>query len=871
MQKLRVLLLEDSRLDAELTTAALAAGGFDPDVQRVDTRDAFVEALGSERFELILADHSLPNFDGLSALSLARQRRPHVPFIFVSATAGEEIAADAIRCGATDFVLKRRMARLCPSVRRALREAAERLELDRRQRSLRRSEERCRLFVENATDFVFLTVGPAGLIESWSAGAERIFGYPESEAIGQPLAILYTPEDRAAGAPERELELAKTVGRSPDDNWYVRKDGSRFFGSGVTTFMADAGQAGKPAGAHGDASAPTVEGTYAFLKILRDMTERRRQEESLHQSHGQLRLLSETASYLLRHHDSREVIKALFDKLSAHLGLEVYLAYLVDDEARTEREPAPLSLRLLAAASLPADVLARLERADMDGSYCGAVAKLRHRLVIEDVQGRSDPKGNLIRSVGVTCYACYPLIAHGRLIGTLSFGTRARSSFAPEELELMQTVCDQIAMSLDRAALLAREQAANRAKDEFLATVSHELRTPLTAMLGWARLLRGESVDRETLDEGLETIERNAKAQAQLIEDILDISRIISGKLRLNVRPTDLALVVHEALDSVRPAAEAREIRLRVMIEHGPTAGGRSGPAGLVNGDPDRLQQIAWNLLSNAIKFTPRGGEVEVTVDRLESRARVSVSDTGRGISPDFLPYVFDRFRQADASSTRRHGGLGLGLAICRHLIELHGGTIEAHSAGEGRGSTFSFSLPLMPQGQSKPSVRRAAAAPPDVAEATASVPTLGGLKVLVVDDEPDARRLLAAVLERCGASATAVGNVADALRALDGPQRPDIVVSDIGMPDEDGYSLIRHLRSREPERGGAIPVIALTAYTRHIDRVRAMEAGFQLYMTKPVEPAALVSSVAALAVLARREKRKSDAAGGPARGGGGC
>jgi CheY-like chemotaxis protein len=367
-------------------------------------------------------------------------------------------------------------------------------------------------------------------------------------------------------------------------------------------------------------------------------------------------------------------------------------------------------------------------------------------------------------------------------------------------------------------------------------------------------MLRGAECDPDTLNEGLDTIERNANAQAQLIDDILDISRIITGKLRMNVGPTDLGPVVHEALDAVRPAADARGIRLKVHLDGG-GGGGRSPAGALVSGDPVRLQQVVWNLLSNAIKFTPRGGTVSVTIDRAESRARIVVTDTGRGITPDFLPYVFDRFRQADASSTRRHGGLGLGLSIVRHLVELHGGTIDAHSDGEGKGATFTVALPLMAARPDFPpratGHAEVGSSPPSPSSqplpALECPPVLAGLRVLVVDDEPDARRLLAAVLGRCKAEVATAGGVAEALGEID-RARPHVLVSDIGMPDEDGYSLIRRVRQWDAAAGGHTPAIALTAYTRPADRVRVLSAGFQAYLPKPVEPAELVAAVASLA-----------------------
>lgn len=382
---------------------------------------------------------------------------------------------------------------------------------------------------------------------------------------------------------------------------------------------------------------------------------------------------------------------------------------------------------------------------------------------------------------------------------------------------------------------------ANRLKDEFLATVSHELRTPLNAMLGWARLLRTRKLNEATTARALETIERNAKSQVQLIEDLLDLSRIISGKLRLNVRTVELAPIIELTIDTVRPAVEAKNIRLESVLDP---------LVEPIRGDSDRLQQLVWNLLSNAIKFTPEGGRVQVRLERVGSHIQIRVSDTGKGINPDFLPYVFERFRQADATTTRTYGGLGLGLALVRQLVELHGGTVQAESKGEGQGATFTVKLPSMAGIDSKSSP--ASATDRMVAQSEGGVPTsclpiLDALRVLVVDDEADTRELLTTVLEQCGAEVTAVASVVEALNAIE-QLKPDVLVSDIGMPGEDGYALIRKVRALEVERGGWIPAAALTAYARVEDRQQALEAGFQIHVVKPVEPAELVAVVANLA-----------------------
>ncbi len=394
--------------------------------------------------------------------------------------------------------------------------------------------------------------------------------------------------------------------------------------------------------------------------------------------------------------------------------------------------------------------------------------------------------------------------------------------------ELSNEVAERRRIEEERAQLLVREQQANRLKDEFLATISHELRTPLNAVLGWARVLRATDLPSALRTRALESIERNAAAQARLIDDLLEVSRIVTGKLRLKVRPIDLTQVVDAALDVVRPAADARGIRLERHYGRRPWQ---------TLGDPDRLQQVAWNLLSNAVKFTPPGGTVGVDLDRDDSMDRLTVRDTGRGIEPEFLPHVFAPFRQADASTTRDHGGLGIGLAIVRQLAELHGGTVKAESDGPGRGSTFTVLLPVhdgVPAARSGP----AAAGPFD-----AQLPDLSRTKVLVVDDDPDARELLSATLGYYGAEVITAENAGEAL-ALIPEVRPDVLLSDIGMSGEDGFALIRRVRALPADRGGVVPAVALTAYAAANDRVRSLAAGFQIHMPKPFDPLELARLV---------------------------
>ena len=389
-------------------------------------------------------------------------------------------------------------------------------------------------------------------------------------------------------------------------------------------------------------------------------------------------------------------------------------------------------------------------------------------------------------------------------------------------------------------AEFARSQAerANRMKDEFLATLSHELRTPLNAMLGWANLIRVGKVQGEELQQGIESIERNARVQVQLIEDLLDMSRIISGKICLNVQRIELAAVLNESIKMLRPLAEAKNVRLQAVMDP---------LVGKISGDPSRLQQVFWNLLHNAIKFTPKDGKIQVRCKGLDSHVEVSVIDNGEGIAPEFLPYVFDRFRQANASTTRQHGGLGLGLSIVKHLVELHGGSVSVQSSGIGQGAIFSVQLPLIAEYR-KPDKDSPGL---EVASCDDKQPlpeiSLSKIHVLVVDDETDSRELVKTLLEGAGALVSTAGSASEAFDHLL-KRHPDVLVCDIGMHGEDGYSLIRRLRRLEVGRERLLPAIALSAYARAEDRVKAMLSGFQNHLAKPVEPVELLATVSSLA-----------------------
>lgn len=470
------------------------------------------------------------------------------------------------------------------------------------------------------------------------------------------------------------------------------------------------------------------------------------------------------------------------------------------------------------------------------------------------VQSARDPEHlRLLREVGFSSAMIVPMQAHGKTLGTITLVAAESGRLYDEaDLWLAEDLARRAALAVDNAQLYQRAQqeqakaeAANRIKDEFLAVLSHELRTPLNPILGWSTLLRTGKLDPSKTAHALETIERNAKLQTQLIEDLLDVSRILQGKLNLSIAPVNLSSTVEAALETVKLAAEAKSIDLkRQLIE--PPPGGDASPltAGAapvtVLGDAARLQQVVWNLLTNAVKFTPAGGQVEIKVEQVDSQAQIQVSDTGKGIRNDFLPYVFDYFRQADGATTRRFGGLGLGLAIVRHLVELHGGTIQAASLGEGQGATFTVKLPLFRAQGGQSGAGNGAALVPSCAS------PLANLRVLLIDDDADARDVIAFSLEQAGATVTVGASATEAMHALE-QAVPDVLVSDIGMPEIDGYMLIQQVRSLLPEQGQQVPAIALTAYAGELNHQQALAAGFQKHVSKPVEPSELVAIVAGL------------------------
>jgi PAS domain S-box-containing protein len=457
-----------------------------------------------------------------------------------------------------------------------------------------------------------------------------------------------------------------------------------------------------------------------------------------------------------------------------------------------------------------------------------------------EAAAQDDEQRQIIRELNFTSYMCVALTVQGKAIGAITFvSAESGRQYSEEDVRFARELAARASLAVENARAYERANEASRLKDEFLATLSHELRTPLNAVLGYARMMRTQTMSGQKAQRVWDVVERNATALKQIIEDVLDVSRIVAGRLRLNVEPVDLPAILDEAVATVTPAADAKGVRVETVIEPLTTP---------VSGDADRLQQIVWNLISNAIKFTPRGGKVQLRLSRVNSHVEVTVSDTGRGISPDFLPFVFERFRQADASFSREHGGLGLGLAIAKQLTELHGGAITASSGGTDKGSTFTVKLPLMIVHQPVAAGHHREHPQTDRRRPELeAIPRLDGIHVLAVDDEPDSLDLLRTVLEAAGARVATARSGPEALDAMRRAEPCDVLIADIGMPGMDGLQFIRAVRQlHEPARN--IPAAALTAYARSHDRITSLASGFHMHLVKPIDPLELVVAVATLA-----------------------
>jgi PAS domain S-box-containing protein len=593
--------------------------------------------------------------------------------------------------------------------------------------------------------------------------------------------------------------------------------------------------------------------------ICMDVTQRKQTEEALRDESRVLELLYKTGATLSSNLELQALIQAVTDAGTALSGAK-FGAFFYNTTSGTG--DAFMLFTLSGASRAAFERFGEPRATPLFGPTFMGGDPIRCDDVLQDPRyGRMGPHYGMPEGhLQVRSYLAVPVVSRsGVVIGGLFFGHPDAGIFTERTERIIVGVAAQAAVAIDnsrlyesaqraaeeRKELLESERSARGAaermselKDEFLATLSHELRTPLSAILGWAHILRRGVKSEADLHKGLDTIERNARVQTRLIEDLLDMSRIASGKVRLDIQPVAPVAFIEAAIETVRPAADAKGIRLEKLLDPS---------AGPISGDPGRLQQVIWNLLSNAIKFTPKEGKVQVVLERVNSHIEISVADTGIGIKPEFLAHVFERFRQGDASTTRAHGGLGLGLSIVKNLVELHGGTVRAESVGEGRGATFSVALPLPIAHRGSYEASRLHPQSATAAAIDFRRPDLSGIKVLVVDDEPDARELIKRLLSECAAEVLAAATAAEALEMVR-RHRPHVLVSDIGMPEVDGFELLRRVRALGDAGGGRLPAIALTAFARSDDRTRALRAGFLVHVSKPVEASELVATVAAVA-----------------------
>ena len=682
--------------------------------------------------------------------------------------------------------------------------------------------------VVESSDDAIVSKDLTSTIISWNAAAERMFGYTAAEAIGRSIRMII-PADRQFEEDDVLARIRAGEAVTHYETIRLRKDGTPIPISLTVSPIYD--DAGVVVGAS---------------KIARDITERSRLEAAAAEHAAITQKLAEVGAMVASSLDRDAIVQKVTDTARelTHAEFGAFF-YNVHDPASGD------TYMLYTLSGAPKEAFAGFPQPRATAIF-GPTFRGEGTVRLDDVTqdpryGKSGPHfGMPAGHLPVRSYLAVPVKGlSGGVLGGLFFGHSQVGMFTAQHGRLVEGVAAWASVALENARLYVEAQEANRTKDEFLAVLSHELRTPLNAIVGYARLLRGGILSGEKASRGLETLERNATWLTQIVEDVLDVSRIVAGKIRLDVQPVELPLIVDNAVATIQPAADAKAVRVQTIVDP------RVGP---ISGDPDRLQQVVWNLLSNAVKFTAKGGRVQVRLERVNSHVELAVSDTGIGIRPDFLPFVFERFRQAEAGTTRKTGGLGLGLAIVRHIVEMHGGTVDAASAGEGAGATFRVRFPLMivhPTGlvdarREHPRTERR--------EALTGLADLGGIRVLAIDDEEDALTLLRVVLESAGAGVTTVASPISALEQIEALS-PDVLIVDLGMPGMDGFEFIARIRASTNAKIRDVPAAALTAFARSEDRTKALRSGFEMHLAKPVDPGELVASIATLVRRAQRPK----------------
>ena len=681
--------------------------------------------------------------------------------------------------------------------------------------------------VVESSDDAIVSKDLNSIITSWNPGAERIFGFTAEEAIGKSIRIVI-PADLQN---EEDVVMARIRRGEKIDHYETirqRKDGTRITISLTVSPIRDD---------HG--------AVIGASKIARDVSDRVLLEAELREHAVNSQKLSAVGAVVASTLDRETIVQKVTDTATelTHAEFGAFF-YNVRDQHTGD------AYMLYALSGAPREAFASFPHpraTAVFGPTFRGEGPVRLADVLADPRyGKSAPYHGMPKGhLPVRSYLAVPVKGlDGHVIGGLFFGHSQPGRFSEQHERLAVGTAAWASVALENARLYGEAQDANRMKDDFLAVLSHELRTPLNAILGYSRLLRGNMLTGEQLERGIETVERNARWLTQIVEDVLDVSRIVSGKIRLDVQAVNLASVIDNAIATIQPAADAKGVKLQTLIDP------RVAP---VSGDPDRLQQVVWNLLSNAVKFTPKGGRVQLRLERVDSHIELIVSDTGVGIRKDFLPYVFERFRQGDSGPSRKTGGLGLGLSIVRHIVEMHGGVVLADSAGEGEGSTFTVTLPIMiVQPTAARRQREHPAAEPR--QRLDNLSDLRGVHVLAVDDEEDSLGLLRVVLEAAGALVSTAASGAAALVAIESI-RPDVLVADLGMPEMDGFELIKRVRALPSPHLRDLPAAALTAFARSEDRTKALQHGFEMHLAKPVDPGELVASVATLVRRSRISK----------------
>ena len=770
-----ILHLEDSSLDAELVRTLLEKERLQIDIERVYDRATFIARLSSKPYDVILSDYEVPSFQGFDALELAQRMSPDTPFIFVSGMMGEDLAVESLKRGAADYVLKQRLNRLTAAVRRALTEMQARRERNRVEQACRTAEARVRQGDERlrmalaAARMATWQYEPSTNVLLTSDNAPQVFGLKPGELLTdtEQLFSLIHAEDV-----ERHRVCLENAGRNGKPYFslfrIIRPD------NGAVQWMEERGHA-----IH-DAS-----GAMRLVGVVQDITGRKEAE------------------------GGRQRFAALAENSTDFIGMY--------DLNGTPLYINRAGLNMVGLAGIEQARTLPLSQFFFDDDQERVINEFLPA-VLRDGRGEIEIRFRNFKT-GEPHWMAFKLFML----------TDASSGEGATLATVSQDITERRKLEQNLRKLADDLSDADRRKDEFLGVLSHELRTPLTAILGWIKLLMDKKVPADKMAYGLQVIERNVKAQAQLIEDLLDISRIVADKLALNCHTLDMCAIVETAIESVRPSLDARKLNVETRLR----------PVKLV-GDQHRLQQVVWNLLTNAIKFTPQGGKIEVELDKVQNRVQLIVRDNGRGIEPEYLSTIFNRFQQGDEGTTRSFGGLGLGLTIARHIIERHNGTIRAESAGENQGSVFFVDLPLPVPALLGPVEARSNGA-------QLQSRNLAGIRILTVDDEADTREMLEMTLRMHGAQVITAGSASEAFEHFL-HFRPDVLVSDIGMPVEDGCSLIRRIRKLAQDDGGNTTALALTAFAREEDQQRAFDAGFNAHAAKPIDPSRLISLVASIA-----------------------